>query len=306
MAINKVNYGGQTLIDTSGDTAEAGDVLAGQTFHSRSGTQETGTMITSPKILWYGTCDTAASSSAKTVSTLTGDFSLSDGNILYVKMTNSNTGTDPTLNVDGTGAKSILRIDYNTTYISTYFWQAGEVVAFIYNGTNFVIVEGGVATTAVYGVTKLSSSTSSTSTSLAATPSAVKQAYDIANDNASKIEALTTVESYTPTWASTTGCADCRVSRCGCIGQIYILNISKLAKGSNIAFTLPEGWRPNVDIAQVPSVPSATISNGSTLLSIRIIVHTNGQVELYNYRSAAITSGTNASIGFAYIIDRTI
>lgn len=45
MAINKVNYGGQTLIDTSEDTAEAGDVLAGQTFHSKSGLQSTGTLV---------------------------------------------------------------------------------------------------------------------------------------------------------------------------------------------------------------------------------------------------------------------
>lgn len=37
------------------------------------------------------------------------------------------------------------------------------------------------ASTSAYGVTKLSSSTSSTSTSLAATPSAVKSAYDLAN-----------------------------------------------------------------------------------------------------------------------------
>lgn len=39
----------------------------------------------------------------------------------------------------------------------------------------------GKATTSVYGHTKLSTSTSSTSTSLAATPSAVKSAYDLAN-----------------------------------------------------------------------------------------------------------------------------
>lgn len=45
MAINKVNYGGQTLIDTSEDTAEASDVLAGQTFHSKSGLQSTGTLV---------------------------------------------------------------------------------------------------------------------------------------------------------------------------------------------------------------------------------------------------------------------
>lgn len=45
MAINKVNYGGQTLIDTSEDTAEAEDVLAGKTFHSKSGSQSTGTLV---------------------------------------------------------------------------------------------------------------------------------------------------------------------------------------------------------------------------------------------------------------------
>ena len=37
------------------------------------------------------------------------------------------------------------------------------------------------ATTSVYGITELSTSTSSTSTSKAATPSAVKAAYDLAN-----------------------------------------------------------------------------------------------------------------------------
>lgn len=52
------------------------------------------------------------------------------------------------------------------------------------NGTS--VATSGVAnipaaTTAVYGVTKLSTSTSSTSTTLAATPSAVKAAYDLAS-----------------------------------------------------------------------------------------------------------------------------
>lgn len=44
MATNKVIYGNTTLIDTSEDTAEVGDVLAGETFHSKSGAQLTGTM----------------------------------------------------------------------------------------------------------------------------------------------------------------------------------------------------------------------------------------------------------------------
>ena len=62
--------------------------------------------------------------------------------------------------------------------------NAGTITAIQANGTS--IATSGVAnipaaSTSKYGVTKLSSSTSSTSTSLAATASAVKSAYDLAN-----------------------------------------------------------------------------------------------------------------------------
>ena len=41
--VNKVIYGNQTLIDTTGDTAVASDVASGKTFHSATGEQLTGT-----------------------------------------------------------------------------------------------------------------------------------------------------------------------------------------------------------------------------------------------------------------------
>jgi hypothetical protein len=47
------------------------------------------------------------------------------------------------------------------------------------------------ATTSAYGITKLSTSTSSTSTTLAATPSAVKAAYDLANGKWTAVTATT-------------------------------------------------------------------------------------------------------------------
>ena len=130
--------------------------------------------------IWYGTSSTAAATQAKTVATHDGDFTLAIGNMVRVKFGYGNTynGT-ATLNVDGTGAVNIATVGTDTT--SRYFWKANEVVDFVYNGTNFVMLEQGTATTTYYGVTKLSSSTSSTSTALAATPSAVKAAYDLAN-----------------------------------------------------------------------------------------------------------------------------
>lgn len=123
---------------------------------------------------YYGTCATAAATVAKVV-TCSG-FTLKTGAMIAVQFTYANTASSPTLNVNSAGAIAIKQ--YGTTAVSTYQWRAGEVVLFVYNGTNWELVSKSTATTSYYGVTKLSSSVSSTSTSLAATPSAVKQAYD--------------------------------------------------------------------------------------------------------------------------------
>lgn len=130
---------------------------------------------------FYGTCDTAAATQEKAV--VCTDFVLKEGAIIYVKFTNAQTfnaaaASPVQLNVNSTGAKSIMR--KGTTVLARYQWTAGEVLQFIYDGTNFIAVDNDFATTTYYGLTKLSSSVSSTSTSLAATPSAVKTA----NDNA--------------------------------------------------------------------------------------------------------------------------
>lgn len=42
MAINKIIYGGETLIDLTGDDAMASDILAGKKAHNRTGNQITG------------------------------------------------------------------------------------------------------------------------------------------------------------------------------------------------------------------------------------------------------------------------
>lgn len=181
---NKVVYGSDTLIDLTGDTATAEDVAQGKTFHLASGAQAVGTASggsSTGSSVFYGTCATAAATAAKVV--VCEEFTSSDlveGTVLYVKFTNACTynGTS-TLNVNSTGAHDIARV--GTTKTIRYYWSAGEVIAFVYDGTNWVMEGRGTATTTYYGLTKLSSSTSSTSTALAATASAVKAAYDLAN-----------------------------------------------------------------------------------------------------------------------------
>ena len=123
---------------------------------------------------YYGTCATAAATAAKVV-TCSG-FVLETGATIAVKFTYYNTGASPTLNVNSTGAIAIKQ--YGSTAASTYMWRSGEVVLFVYNGSYWELISKSTATTTYYGLTKLSSSVTSTSTTLAATASAVKQAYD--------------------------------------------------------------------------------------------------------------------------------
>lgn len=59
MAINRVDYGGNTLIDISSDTVAANKLLNGETAHDRSGTLVTGTVV----IQHYYTGSSAPSSS---------------------------------------------------------------------------------------------------------------------------------------------------------------------------------------------------------------------------------------------------
>lgn len=86
----------------------------------------------------YGVCSTGASTAAKTVQI--DGFELRVGAAVYVKFTNSNSASDPTLNVSGTGAKPMYR--YGTTVMSTGTtttgWSAGAVQVFIYDGTGWV------------------------------------------------------------------------------------------------------------------------------------------------------------------------
>lgn len=129
--------------------------------------------------VWYGVCPTSNGTQTKVVTTSSNDFSLVAGSMISVLFDYTNSSQYPKLNVDGTGAK-FIRIADNTVSDLSYRWRGGQLVTFVYSGTEFILSDG-LADTAYYGVTRLSSSISSEATNLAATSSAVKQAYDLAN-----------------------------------------------------------------------------------------------------------------------------
>lgn len=128
--------------------------------------------------MWFGACTTAAATAAKSVTTTTGDFLLQQGSTVFVQFNTAITSTSTTLNVDNTGAITVQTSATNALTADQVAPKA--VVGFVYDGTVFRMLDGAIATTTYYGVTKLSSAINSTSTATAATSSAVKQAYDLA------------------------------------------------------------------------------------------------------------------------------
>lgn len=105
----------------------------------------------------------------------------------YLRLFDDSTARQ-SIKIIGSGATTVSSDGSGTiTISSTDTKNAGTITAVQANGTN-VATSGTAnipaASTSAYGVTKLSSATNSTSTTLAATASAVKAAYDLANSKA--------------------------------------------------------------------------------------------------------------------------
>lgn len=138
-----------------------------------------------PEGAWYGTCSTSSSIEEKVVECI--GFTLKTGAQITVFFTYDNNISYPTLNVNGTGAYAIRRTtrDGNNNIGE---WQSGEAIHFVFNGTYWLMTGRGTATTTYHGVTKLSISVTDTATNMAATPFAVKTAYDAATVAATAAE----------------------------------------------------------------------------------------------------------------------
>lgn len=95
----------------------------------------------------YATCDTAAATAAKVV-TVSGNsnWALQTGAIVVVSFSNTNSASNPTLNVNSTGAKSIK---YNSALVTTanldIVGTANKPVIYMYDGTNYVWLGQSVA-----------------------------------------------------------------------------------------------------------------------------------------------------------------
>lgn len=172
--------GATTKANTAETNAKAASVPIARTVNSKALSSDI--VLTSLDIgaEVVGSCSTAAGTAAKTLA-VTG-YTLVTGRVVLVTMTNANTAASPTMNIQSTGAKAI--VDRNGTALtSTTAGLLSGLCILEYDGTNYRIVASNMATSSLFGSVKLSALTNSTSGDTggtAATPSAVKAAYDLA------------------------------------------------------------------------------------------------------------------------------
>ena len=147
---------------------------------------------------FYATCLTNPDVQTKEV-TCTG-WSDTKGNTIDINFTSAQSYAGvPKLQINGGTARNILTKNNGDGYEG--MWQAGETLRFIYdNAIAGYVCQGKVqATKTIYGVTKLSSATNSTDETLAATPKAVKTAYDLANGKQDALVSGTSIKTINST-----------------------------------------------------------------------------------------------------------
>lgn len=119
----------------------------------------------------YGACSTAAATAAKVV-TVSGNtnWKLAAGSTISVFFTETNTASNPTLNVNGTGAKNIY---YGASQITTsslgYAGTASRLMTFVYDGTQYRFVSWGYDSNTTYTNVKLGHGYATCSTAAATT-----------------------------------------------------------------------------------------------------------------------------------------
>jgi len=123
-------------------TGNAGTATKWATKRTVDGVQMDG----SANVHHYGTCSTAAATAEKAVA-LTG-FALATGSRITVRFTVTNTADNPTLNVNGTGAKAIR---YRNAAVSASYLAANRTYDFVYDGTYYQLV-GDVDTNTTYSL----------------------------------------------------------------------------------------------------------------------------------------------------------
>ena len=132
--------------------------------------------------VFYGTCNTAPYEETKSV--IVDNWSFETGNILFVKFNQENTRSQINILINGV----TKNVRYRGSNIIEHSWQQNELVYFVYDGTNMVMLKETIANQFRYGLVKTeneySSSTADYTKQTVATSYALNSVYNLIGNKA--------------------------------------------------------------------------------------------------------------------------
>lgn len=103
------------------------------------------TSVEQKATIHLGTCETDGGVAAKIATINNGEgFTLYSGAVVYIYFRYANTATEPTLNVNNTGAKPIT-LEANTAIPKDFFWGNYQTIELIYTGSTWRILNAASA-----------------------------------------------------------------------------------------------------------------------------------------------------------------
>ena len=225
----------------------------------------------------YGGCSTAGGTAAKTVTVSPALTSLETGTLIFVKFANANTASSPTLNVNGLGAKGIRR--YGTTTPGTSAaasWNAGSVVALVYDGSYWQMV--GWINTTYSSMTVAEYEAGTGTTARIITPARLKGAIQYW---AGLPPAFNTI---TPLTGTTATGQECYYAKAGNVVTVNIALNGLTANSSASITTLPAGYRPRSKI-------TAPLQAGARSEFCTLEIETDGSVTIATHSTRTSAYG---------------
>lgn len=225
----------------------------------------------------YGQCSTGASTAAKVVTLSPALTELKTGEVIFVKFTNANSVANPTLNVNGLGAKNIRR--YGSTSPSTSAassWNAGSVVALVYDGSYWQMV--GWINTTYSPMSEAEYKAGTSGTARLITPARLKGAIQYWMDQP-------TITTFTPQTGSTASGQTCYYAKIGSVVTLNIAISGLTANSSATILTLPEGYRPSSKV-------TAAVQAGARTEFCSLEISTAGVVTIATHTTRTDAIGT--------------
>ena len=248
----------------------------------------------------YAVSTTGATTAAKTTESGTpSGFVLYNGATVTIKFNSANSTTTPTLNVNGTGAKTIKSYTGAALSAAEYTWPAGAAITFTYDGSYWRMQDSGAlqakADAAASASTASGSATSASNSASAASTSA-NSASTSASNASSSASAASTSASTASTKASEASASASTASTQASAASTSATNAANSASAASTSATNASNSASAAagSASDASDSADAAASSASTASS-KATAAANSATSASNSASSASSSATSAS-----------